>query len=153
MQCGAGPFARVAKHWIVPANESHSANVTSKFRTSNFGRDVGSPPQVHMLQIDTNFNESASGCVNIYKITDGDLRLCTVVVLSNSPCQLRRILKFLFRRMQNRSANLFQRPRILFSTRASTCSMPLSHARQTKSQRSEFMSTRTSILPPCTHCK
>ncbi|KLO17807.1 hypothetical protein SCHPADRAFT_151790 [Schizopora paradoxa] len=52
--CGAGPFVRVAKHWT-PANQSLPAHVASKFRRSD-----GSTPQVQLLQIDANFNESAS---------------------------------------------------------------------------------------------
>ncbi|KLO16502.1 hypothetical protein SCHPADRAFT_937851 [Schizopora paradoxa] len=44
-ECGTGPFARVAKHWT-PANEDVPADHAM--------------PQVHFLQIDTNFRESTS---------------------------------------------------------------------------------------------
>ncbi|KLO12152.1 hypothetical protein SCHPADRAFT_433347 [Schizopora paradoxa] len=53
--CGAGPFARVAKH-SVPANQSLPADVASKVTR----RSDGTTPQVQLLQIDSNFDASAS---------------------------------------------------------------------------------------------
>ncbi|KLO12153.1 hypothetical protein SCHPADRAFT_941424 [Schizopora paradoxa] len=52
--CGAGPFARVAKHSI-PANQTLPAKDAAKVKRSD-----GTTPQVQQLQIDTDFNAAAS---------------------------------------------------------------------------------------------
>jgi len=68
--CGSGPFVRVAKHWI-----ADDQSLPSDIAARSSRRD-GSSPQVHMLQIDDDFESPSAlhGVVSFEIRAQGDLR-------------------------------------------------------------------------------
>ncbi|KLO17571.1 hypothetical protein SCHPADRAFT_160949 [Schizopora paradoxa] len=66
--CGNSPFVRVADHWV-PDDQSIPSELASKLR-----RRDGTIPQVHVLQIDDDFNRTSSlqGPINFNFRAQGD---------------------------------------------------------------------------------
>jgi len=61
--CGSGPFVRVANHWI-PDDQSTPSDVAS-----NLTRRDGTFPQVHILQIDDDFEHTSNSSVKCSSIS------------------------------------------------------------------------------------